>query len=238
MGKEPGEIRAEIEQTRAELGRDVDTLTEKVSPARVMERKVDKVKDAFSDAKDKIMGSADEAKWKVGSGAASAGGPMSSAGHAVGDAASAVGDAASTVASTTADVVTGAPEFARQRAQGNPFAAGLVAFGAGWLASTLFPATKLEKQAGHAVKDQVTEPVKSGLSQAATEMKDNLEPLAMNAMESVKATASDAASAVKETATDATSEVKEQAKEAATTVKEKTTGESQYSSSGTGYTGT
>jgi phage-related protein len=243
VGKEPDEIRAEIEQTRAELGRDVDTLTEKVSPARVMERRVDKVKSTFSDAKDKIMGTADGTKAHISDGisggTSAVGDTMSSAGHAVGSAGHAVGSAASTVAATTADAVTGAPEFAKQRAQGNPVAAGLVAFGAGWLASTLFPASKLEKQAGHAVKDQVAEPVKSGLAQVASDLKDNLEPHAMNAMESVKATAADAANTVKETAADKTTEVKEQAADSATTVKETTTGTgSAYSTSGSGgYTG-
>lgn len=219
MGKEPDEIRAEIERTRAELGRDVDTLTDKVSPTRVMERRVDKVKSSFSDTKDKIMGTADDTKAHI------AGTP-----HSAGKS---VGDAASNVASTTADVVTGAPGFARQRAQGNPFAAGLVAFGAGWLASTLFPATKMEKQAGHAVKDQIAEPVKTQLSQAASEIKDNLEPHAMNAMESVKGTATEAAATVKETATDKAAEVKGQAQESAATVKDAASSQSEpaYSSS-------
>ena len=41
MGKGPDEIRAEIEATREALSADVDNLTEKVSPARVVERKVE-----------------------------------------------------------------------------------------------------------------------------------------------------------------------------------------------------
>ena len=217
MGKEPDEIRAEIEQTRAELGRDVDTLTERVSPARVMERRVDQVKGTFSEAKDKIMGTADDTRTQLAHGAQVAASGVtdmaSSTGHALGSAGHAVSGAASAVAETTADAVTGAPEFAKKRAQGNPFAAGLVAFGAGWLASAIFPATKMEKQAGHAVKTQVAQPVKAGVAEVASELKDNLEPHAMNALEAVKSSASVAATAVKESAVDKVAEVKEQAKD-------------------------
>ena len=40
MGKDPHQIRQEIERTRAELGTDLDLLNEKVNPARVMGRRV------------------------------------------------------------------------------------------------------------------------------------------------------------------------------------------------------
>ena len=44
---DPEVIRRDIEATRADLSRDVDALTEKVSPARVVERRVDRAKSAF-----------------------------------------------------------------------------------------------------------------------------------------------------------------------------------------------
>ncbi|MDX6219610.1 MAG: hypothetical protein QOJ48_1291, partial [Frankiales bacterium] len=37
----PEQIRAEIEQTRAEMQRDADRLTEKVTPSKVVERRVE-----------------------------------------------------------------------------------------------------------------------------------------------------------------------------------------------------
>ena len=195
MGKEPDEIRAEIERTRAELGRDVDTLTEKVSPARVVERRVGRVRASLSNTKDTIMGTADS-----------------------------TADTVTAAAATAAGTVTAAPEFAKAKAQGNPFAVGLVAFGAGWLASTLFPSTRLEERAGQQVKehaDAVIEPVKEQLAQVASEMKETLQPQAEQAMESVKQTAAEAAGAVKATAQDATAEVADQAQTSATTVKQK-----------------
>ena len=45
MTDTPEHIRRDIEVTREELSRDVDALSEKVSPARVLERRVDKAKD-------------------------------------------------------------------------------------------------------------------------------------------------------------------------------------------------
>ena len=40
MGEESEQLRREIDETRRELGTDVDALTEKVSPSRVVGRRV------------------------------------------------------------------------------------------------------------------------------------------------------------------------------------------------------
>ena len=53
---DPEVIRRDIEATRADLSRDVDALTEKVSPARVVERRVDRAKGAAGTVKEKVMG--------------------------------------------------------------------------------------------------------------------------------------------------------------------------------------
>ena len=50
-------------------------------------------------------------------------------------------------ASTVGDVVTSAPQAIQTQTQGNPLAAGLVAFGVGALAGTLLPTTRREEQA-------------------------------------------------------------------------------------------
>ena len=65
MGQDPEELRAEIARTRAELGQDLDVLVEKVTPSKVVERKVDATKEAVVGVKDKIMGSASSAKESV-----------------------------------------------------------------------------------------------------------------------------------------------------------------------------
>ncbi len=47
MSDSPDQIRADIERTRGELGSDVDALADKVSPSKIVERQVDKVRGAL-----------------------------------------------------------------------------------------------------------------------------------------------------------------------------------------------
>jgi Protein of unknown function (DUF3618). len=44
MSDSPDEIRADIERTRRELGSDVDALADKVSPSKIVDRQVSKVR--------------------------------------------------------------------------------------------------------------------------------------------------------------------------------------------------
>ena len=150
MTNNPEEIRRDIERTRRELSSDVDALTEKVSPTRVMERRVERARGAVTSVKEKVMGSASDTKSTAGSG-------MSTAQDKVSGAASSVAGTASSAASSVAQTASSAPQMARQRAQGNPLAAGVVAFGAGWLISSLIPASQKEQNAATALKDKVSE---------------------------------------------------------------------------------
>ena len=188
MTSSPDEIRREIEQTRRELATDVDTLHEKVSPAAVASRKMESAKGAVSGMKDKIMGSAE------------------SAGHSTTGGMSAVGD-----------TVSSAPSMARDRARGNPMAAGVIAFGAGWLISSLLPASEKEKKAAAQVKDKASEhsdTLVAPMKHAASDMAENLKEPAQQAADSVKSTATDAASTVQDTATSAKDDVAGQARDA------------------------
>ena len=79
---------------------------------------------------------------------------------------------------------------------GQPPGRRLIAFGVGWLVSSLLPATEKEKQLAQQAetaisenKDALLEPAK----QAAQEIGEQLKPAAQQAVESVKATAQDAA---------------------------------------------
>jgi gas vesicle protein len=74
MSDSPDEIRADIERTRQELGSDVDALADKVSPSKIVDRQVDKVRGAFGSVRDRVMGAADDA-----------GSSLSDAGAHVGD---------------------------------------------------------------------------------------------------------------------------------------------------------
>jgi len=202
VGEESDQLRRQIEQTRRELGTDVDALGEKVSPRRVMERRVDRTRNAIGGMKEKIMGSTSDVS--------------SSAGDAVSSAASSMQDTVSGAASSVGDTAADTAHRARRQAQGNPLAAGLVAFGVGWLVSSLLPPTEKERQLAHQVKDQAQPAVQAvgqQAGQALSEVRDNLQQPVQEAVESVKQTAADAAGTVKDEARSAAGDVQNQAQD-------------------------
>jgi hypothetical protein len=207
---DPEVIRRQIEDTRRELSYDVDALNEKVNPARVVDRRVTAAKGRLTSVKEKVMGSAQDTT-------ATAQGMASNAAGSVQSAASGAADTVQDAASSAADAVQQAPDAIVRQTQGNPMAAGLIAFGVGWLVSSLMPASQKEKQlaqqAESAVrehKDALLEPAK----QAAQEIGEQLKPAAQDAMESVKSTAQDAASTVTEEGKSAAADVQGQAQQA------------------------
>ncbi len=177
MTDSPDAIRADIEQTRRELGSDVDALADKVSPSKIVDRQADKVKQAFGSVRDRVMGAAD-------------------------DAGSAVGDAGGAVVDVKDRVVA--------KAEGNPIAVGLIAFGAGLLLASLIPASTKEKEIAADVKDQA-QPLVDTVTDAAKEVGEHLKEPAQEAAAAVKETATDAVDSVKADAQYAAGEVKDQA---------------------------
>lgn len=173
MTDSPDAIRADIDRTRDELGRDVDALADKVSPSKAMHRQTDKVKGAFTSVRERIMGAADDAASS-----------MQGAGSGVSDAAHRV----------------------TAKAEGNPLAVGLIAFGVGLLASSLLPSTDKEKELGAKVKEQ------------AQPLVDEAKGVAQEMGEHLKEPAQQAATAVKETAENAATNVRDEAQGAAGTV--------------------
>ena len=211
---DPEVIRRQIEDTRRELSYDVDALNEKVNPARVVDRRVTAAKGRLTSVKEKVMGSAQDTT-------ATAQGMASNAAGSVQSAASSAADTVQDTASSAANAVQQAPDAIVRQTQGNPMAAGLIAFGVGWLVSSLMPASQKEKQlaqqAESAVrehKDALLEPAK----QAAQEIGEQLKPAAQDAVESVKSTAQDAASTVTEEGKSAAAEVQGTAQQAKETV--------------------
>lgn len=194
---DPDQIRADIERTRAELSYNVDSLTDTANPKHIADRQVDKVKGAVLGVRDKIMGSPDDPydDGRLGDARATAQGKLSAAGDAVG----AVGDA-----------VSGAPGLAKQKTRGNPLAAGLIAFGAGLLVSSLIPSTQKEQQAISGLQENL-EPLKQQAADLGKEMADNLRGPAQEAAEAVKSTATDAAQNVKDQGQSAKDQVQGQA---------------------------
>jgi ElaB/YqjD/DUF883 family membrane-anchored ribosome-binding protein len=211
---DPEVIRRQIEDTRRELSYDVDALNEKVNPARVMDRRVSAAKGRFSNVKDKVMGTASNTTSNAQGMASNAAGSVQ---NAASSAAGSVQDAASSAVSTIQE----APQTVVRQAQGNPLAAGLIAFGVGWLVSSLLPASEKEKQLAQQAetavrenKDALLQPAK----QVAQEVGEQLKPAAQEAVESVKSTAQDAAQTVKDEGQTAVQDVQGQAQQSKETV--------------------
>lgn len=190
MSENPDVIRADIEATRARLGTNVDAVADKVTPSHIVQRQTDKVKENVKDAvfgvKEKVMGAADHTAGNVHSATGSAGAHLSDAGAAIGD----------------------APTQVKTKTQGNPLAAGLIAFGAGLLVSSLIPASQKEREAADALKT-AAEPLTTELTEAAKHVAEGLKEPAQAAMDNVKATAADATEHVKAESQGAVADVKD-----------------------------
>lgn len=198
---DPEELRSEIEQTRANLSQNVNALGEAVTPGAIARRQVDKVKGAGVGVKDKIMGSAEDARSSV-SGSVSG-----------------LGDSAGNVAGAAGNMAGSAQQTARRKAQGNPLAAGLIALGAGWLVGSLLPASEKERQAAGTVKEKA-QPLVSEAQSVAKEAAQNLQQPAQEAVENVKATAQDASQTVKSEGQSATEDVKSSVQDSKETVQQ------------------
>ena len=121
--------------------------------------------------------------------------------------------------SSASDSAGSAPSAVSAKAQGNPLAAGLIAFGAGLLASSLLPSTQAERQVGTAVRDNAVEPVKEFAHSQAQEAQEALRPVAEEHVAAVKESATDAAQTTADHAKSAGSDVADQARDSADAVK-------------------
>jgi uncharacterized protein YegP (UPF0339 family) len=202
MTKDTDQIREEIRVTREDLSSNVNALGESVRPGNVARRQVDKVRDAALSTKDRVMGAAPDL-----------GSARSSTAGTVGDAKASITDAAS----TTADTLSSSPQLVRSKTQGNPLAAGLIAFGAGWLISSLIPASEREQQAALKAK-QSAAPLAHEAANIARQSAENLREPAQHAVQSVQQTAAEALENTTQEGTSAVQDVKSDAQDAVSSV--------------------
>jgi len=191
MNDSPEEIRSDIERTRTELSGDVDALVDKVTPSKIAQRQTNRMKGAMRSMKDKVMGVAED----VGDSVASAAGRAQ--------------DAAGSAGERLADM----PKRAAAKAEGNPLAVGLIAFGLGMLASSLIPASAKEQEAAEQLKEKA-QPLMDEVAHAAQESAEHLREPAMDAASAVKDAAGEAVDAVRSEASGAAGEVRDQAQQA------------------------
>jgi gas vesicle protein len=199
MGQDTEELTttpADIEATRANLTRDIDELTDKVSPGRVVERRKEAARSRLGSIRNRVMGSGSDTASDVGSPHASA------------------GETASGVAGTVSQTAQGALAGIEAKTDGNPLAAGLVAFGAGMLISSLIPATRKEAQVARGAVEAAKEhgqPLMDEAQAIGQDIGQNLKGSAADATQQVKSTAQEAAQTIKEEGQSSAQAVKDEA---------------------------
>lgn len=204
MAERTTELRRDIEQTRDRMTGTMDAIGDRVSPGRVVERRVNRVRQTTSRMREQVMGVPRSAGSSVSS--------------SMGDAASSVGDRATSAVSAVGDQVAQTPQRITEGTQGNPIAAGAVAFGLGVLVGSLAPPSREEQQVAEkvlpalqdeakAIGESVAETAKEGAQQAVEETR----AAATEAVEEVTGQAQSAAEQVKDQTTDAVDDVKGEA---------------------------
>jgi hypothetical protein len=207
MAEEPDRLRQDIELTRASLTRDVDQLADKTSPRRVAQRR-------WTSVKEKVMGSTDHARHAASDTAGTVQEKASHATDVVSEKASHATDVVGQKAHDAADAVRSTPDVVSRQTQGNPLAAGIIAFGAGMLAATLIPVSDAEKRAGQQLRDNsgdLVDRVKDVAGEVGSDLKQN----ATEAVTQVKETAQDAAATTKDQAQSSAQDAAAQTKQAA-----------------------
>lgn len=210
---DPEVLRAEIARTRAELSDNVDTLTDTANPKNIAHRQADKVKSAARGVREHLMGAPDDP---------TDGGTVGDRVGAVKDGASHVVGSAQDRASGALDSVGDAPAAVQRKARGNPLAAGLIAFGIGYLISSAIPSSQREQEAASRLQEKAA-PLKEKVSDAASQVAEHLKEPAQQAAASVKDAASEAVANVKDEGASAKADVQGQVHDSAGTVKESST---------------
>lgn len=194
MGQTADEVRQEIERSRDDLGQTLDAIGDRVSPAKIIERRKESVRGSMTSLKNKVMGTAQSGKEAT----------------------------ANTVGSLQDGIHSGvemgmqAPHKVAEETQGNPLAAGLIAFGVGALAATLIPESRTEA-------DQINkavEPVRQELTTAGREVAEELKTSAQEGAEAVKDKVATSAEEVKSEAQRAVIDVSSEAKESVESLKQ------------------
>ncbi|MCK2212295.1 DUF3618 domain-containing protein [Actinomadura sp. ATCC 31491] len=219
MGTRPEEVRSEIAATRAELAADVDRLADRTSPARIARRRTDRMRQAARSFRERVMGTPSYAADRTRAGAHHAADTVSHGAHqaaqTVKEGSQQAAESVRHGAQQAAEVVRSAPEQAMRGTQGNPLAAGLIAFGAGLLAAALIPRTQAEEQAVGQLREQVgdvLEPVKEAGRETAQQLGQDAKEVAGQAAQQVRQTASEAAGATADHAREQARQVSEQSR--------------------------
>ncbi|MBK0419642.1 DUF3618 domain-containing protein [Leucobacter sp. CSA1] len=120
---------------------------------------------------------------------------------------------AQSAASDVADQAKDMAHEAKAKAEGNPLAVGLIAFGVGLLTASLIPASEKEKDLAAEAKEGA-QPLVDEVTGVAKDVASHLQEPAQEAVAAVKDRATEAVDHVKEEASGAAEGVKDRAQEA------------------------
>ena len=182
MGESAAELRQEIEQTRQNMTATVDAIGDRVVPGRILERRKNRILASLDSARSSVMGAPDQARAVLAEGGSTAGEELADLSHTV-----------------------------HNQTQGNPFGAGLIAFGAGMLAATLLPTSDTERRTAAKAKE-VAEPLIEPMQHATQELLDSVKEHGQQAVTAVKDAGASAASDLTASAKDAAQQATDQAK--------------------------
>ena len=206
MGKTAEDLKYELEQQRESLGRDLVAIGDRVSPGRMVERRKHAVRQSVGRARDAVMGAKDSTAGRTGDAPLGRGQQRGRWRHR-----------------RSARPVAETPHAIGVQTQGNPLAAGLIAFGVGALAGSLLPTTRREEQAVARVQPAL-ESAAEELGQGAQAVAESAKEHATEAVQHLQVQAQDAAASVKADAVEAAESVKADAQEAATETEEAAAG--------------
>lgn len=196
MGTTEAELKREAEMQRERMGTTLESIGDRMSPERMVERRKAAVGQGFKRLRESVMGSSDYEE------------PMT---ERMRSQAQGVAQSAAGTAQSAAQRVQHAPEAIANTARGNPLAAGLVAFGVGALLATVFPETRTEQRLVESAAPQIQHATDQ-LKDAGRELAQDAKQHGQEAMQEVKSTASDATSSVADEAKGAAQHVSNQAR--------------------------
>ena len=172
MGKEPEDIRNEIEETRARMGDTVEALGYKTDVKS-------RTKDSISSAKESVVGKVAGVKDSI-----------------MGTASSARDSVSSSMPSMDTESIKGTARKGASVAQQNPLGLALGSVALGFLAGMSVPSTRVEDERLGPVADQVKDKVK----ETSQEALDRGKQVAQDVADTATQSAQEAAQKVKETA--------------------------------------
>jgi hypothetical protein len=171
----------------------IDAIADRTSPRRIIDRRRQRVAAGWRTVRDRVMGRAE------------------TAGGTATDHARQLSDSAKQTAGSVLDTARGVPSVVTEQTQGNPIAAGIVAFGAGLLVASLVPTSEPEQQLAGTLKEQ-SQPLQDELKQAGQQVVEDVKSTARDGAEQVKQRAADAASTVQEDVRSSADELQDQAR--------------------------